>query len=381
MPQTRTIAVDARTLTYVETAERGIGTFTICHIDSWAKLRPQTNFKLLIEKGDSLIRGEELFSLPNVVKEYYSLAGDEFADVDLFHVPDPMSVIEGYDSPFRMAPKGIRSTVLFHDLIPLAIKNAHYDNWHPNIRKSYDVKLEHVKSSKAHILANSEATKRDLINLVGIEARNISVVMAGLAGGMPELPSDSKVQEIKAGLGINKPYILVVGGLDRHKGFLITLEASFPLLKSGTLQLVIVGSMIDPFKIQLKESALKGNLPGVILTGFLSDEQLACLYKDAVALSFPSEYEGFGFPVLEAMAHGCPVICSDRASLPEVAGDAALYLESLNANHLLNSYQTLLLTPGLRESLIEKGRQRARLFTWEAVAQRTIAAIEQIERL
>ena len=375
MSQISNIAVDARTLTFQETGERGIGTYTICHLKAWAQLAPQIKFKLLVERGGSFVRGLDLLALPNVSLDYYTLSEKEFDGVDLFHVPDSMSMIEGYDSPFRMAPSGIRSSILFHDLIPIALKKSNFDRWHSNIQRAYNVRLDHVRESGAQILANSEATKRDLVSLAGVSADQIAVVLAGLSGGIPMTPPSEKIQETRSRLGINKPFVLVVGGLDEHKGFLHTLEACFEMIKNEKLQLVVVGSMIDPWKMQLKEAMLKKNITGVIFTGFVSDLELSCLYKEALALSFPSEYEGFGFPVLEAMAHGCPVICSDRASLPEIAGDAAIYLKTLEQKSVFDAIRTLISTPGLRDEMIQKGRQRAQGFTWEEVARKTIAAL------
>jgi glycosyltransferase involved in cell wall biosynthesis len=381
MAKIASIAVDARTLTFQETGERGIGTYTTEHVYAWASACPQISFKLLTESGSEFVRGSKLLSLPNISRDFYSLSQTEFSNIDLFHVPDPMSMIEGYDSPFRMAPSGVKASILFHDLIPLALRNSVYDKWHKNIQRAYDVRLQHVKDSKALILANSEATKRDLVSLANVETDRISVVMAGLSKRPIFQPSQDLVYSAKLRLGVNKPFLLVVGGLDEHKGFLHTLEASFDLLKSKQMQIIIVGSMIDPWKLQLREALSRKNIEGVIFTGFIADEDLACLYSDAIALVFPSEYEGFGFPVLEAMAHACPVICSNRASLPEVAGDAAVYLEELSSAAIFNAVRRLLQDSQLRTELKLKGPKRAEIFSWSEVASRSIEAIEQYKFL
>lgn len=371
MSNSITIAVDARTLTFQETGERGIGTYTICHLEAWAKQYPQISFKLLTEPNGKFVRGEKLLQLPNITHATYSLTQNEFKGVSHYHVPDSMSMIEGFDSPFRMAPRGIRSSVLFHDLIPLALRRTVYERWHANFQRGYDMRLNHLREAQPFFLVNSEATKNDLVKLANFPADLIGVVHAGVTKHLPANPSAQDVALCKSQLGVEKPFLLVVGGLDEHKGFLHTLEACFDLLKSGAMQLVIVGSMIDPWKMQLKEALSRKGTPGVVFTGFVTDLQLACLYSEAVALCFPSEYEGFGFPVLEAMAHGCPVICSDRASIPEVAGDAAQYLKSVDSKGVFDAIRSILNTPGLRQSLSEKGRVQAQKFSWENVARKT----------
>ncbi len=375
MTNISTIAVDARTLTFKETGERGIGTYTTEHISAWAQLCPHIRFKLLTEKGSEFIRGDKLLSLPNISREYYSLGYSEFQGVDLFHIPDPISLIIGYDSPFRMAPAGIRSSMVFYDLIPLVMRQSVYDKWPKNFQSVYDARIRQIKDSNASVFAISECTKRDLVSLVGVPEERISVIMAGLTKQAEFNPTADQITEVKKRLGIDKPFLLVVGGIDEHKGFMQTLEASLPFVNAGQLQLVVVGSMIDPWKVQLKDALIRQGITGVIFTGFVNDYDLTCLYAGALALSFPSEYEGFGFPVLEAMAHGCPVICSNKASLPEVAGDAALYISDTTSQAVFNGLNQLLSAPALRDNLRVQGLSQSAKFSWRTVAERTVFAV------
>jgi alpha-1,3-rhamnosyl/mannosyltransferase len=116
----------------------------------------------------------------------------------------------------------------------------------------------------------------------------------------------------------------------------------------------------------------------VFRTGYLNEESLACLYSSALALVFPSLYEGFGLPVIEAMACGCPVICSNAASLPEVAGDAALLIDPHNVDELAGAIDRVVDDSALRNDLIRKGTERASQFSWKRTAKETLAVFRSV---
>jgi glycosyltransferase involved in cell wall biosynthesis len=144
------------------------------------------------------------------------------------------------------------------------------------------------------------------------------------------------------------------------------------LLSQVPAQFAVVGSFSDPYKEAYRKLFETNNIPGVVFTGYLSREEMACLYGAASALVFPSHYEGFGFPVLEAMAHGCPVITTNVSSLPEVAGDAAILVNPDDAGAIANAMVRLVKEPGLREQMIEKGLEQSKKFSWELSARKTI---------
>jgi alpha-1,3-rhamnosyl/mannosyltransferase len=116
----------------------------------------------------------------------------------------------------------------------------------------------------------------------------------------------------------------------------------------------------------------------VILTGYVDEETLACLYSGAAAFVYPSIYEGFGLPVLEAMACGCPVLCSNSTSLPEVAGNAAVLIDPHDPGHLVQMLEKVLCDSEFRESMISAGLQRAELFSWKRTALETLAVFERV---
>jgi len=117
----------------------------------------------------------------------------------------------------------------------------------------------------------------------------------------------------------------------------------------------------------------------IIVTGCIPDEAIRTLYHQAACLVYPSLYEGFGLPVLEAMACGCPVITSNVSSLPEVAGEAALLIDPLRIETITTALVSLLTNPGLSQSLRQKGFEQARRFTWEATARKTLEVFEKVK--
>ncbi len=165
---------------------------------------------------------------------------------------------------------------------------------------------------------------------------------------------------------IIRPYFLYVGNAYPHKNLerLADMAGYFP-----EYRFVLVGRE-DYFYDRLKRNVSSGNLR---FTGFLSDEEISVLYRYGTAYVFPSLYEGFGLPPLEAMSYGLPVLSSDRGSLPEVLGDAALYFDPEKPAQLVSCLRTVAVKPSLRASLREKGYRRIRLFRWSDMAKRTIA--------
>jgi glycosyltransferase involved in cell wall biosynthesis len=180
-----------------------------------------------------------------------------------------------------------------------------------------------------------------------------------------------------------KPYLLFVGNVKPHKN-LVTLLKAFAILQAHTpaLDLLIVGKKEGFITGDTQVGELLENdallKKRVIFTGFVEDELLPHLYQQAAALVFPSVYEGFGLPPLEAMASGCPVVAADAASIPEVCGDAALYFSPLNHLELAAQLSEVLHVPALRDKLIASGYRRVQNFSWDKAAERHLAVFRQI---
>ncbi|MDE0330287.1 MAG: glycosyltransferase family 1 protein [Nitrospinae bacterium] len=218
------------------------------------------------------------------------------------------------------------------------------------------------------ILAVSEHTKRDIIEHVGVPDEKIRVTHNALPPDWEDVCTPRP--EALERLG-NAPYFLYVGNHKRHKNLHLLLEAFAELLtEADGVRLVMTGER------KSLDSVLRflGLGKEVVFLGQLPQKTLPGVYRPALALVFPSHYEGFGYPPLEAMACGVPPIVSDAASLPEVVGDAGLIVPRGDKNALRNAMLRVLREPNLRDDLAEKSKERARCFHWEKLAAETMRA-------
>jgi glycosyltransferase involved in cell wall biosynthesis/GT2 family glycosyltransferase len=370
-----TIGFDGRALTCSSSADRGIGKYTLNHLKSLLRYSREQNLKVFIYDGEEHPHLQELKNFPNL--EILPLSKLEQSTLDIFHISDPMSILPNRPTIFDLLPRTVNKvTVLFHDLIPIVKREHHFDRYSPSVQQDYLKRIETIKQRQFTVLTNSETTRNDLIKIVGANADLVRTIYAGLNHTARETTLDFREMLFQR-LGINKNFLLSVGGLDPHKGFRTSIEAYAELKKTYDLQLVVVGSLNDPYKVSYFEALKSDPFFELIFTGYLKDQELSALYKNAVALLYPSEYEGFGFPALEAMAHGCPVIAGDCPALVEVLGDAGLFVHPKEPQQIVQRLQKIINSALFRENIVNKGLARARLFSWEETARRTFAAWEE----
>jgi glycosyltransferase involved in cell wall biosynthesis len=196
--------------------------------------------------------------------------------------------------------------------------------------------------------------------------------------GKPTLP-DAIKESANLPLNLPKRYFLFVGTLDPRKNLPRVLNAFEQINpREHDVHLVIVGGQgwkNKQFNQQLNTSQIKNR---VVMTGFVSRRQLKLLYANAVGLLLPSLYEGFGFPILEAMSCGSPVITSKTASMPEIAGDAAIVVDPIDTGAIASAMLEVMTNTALRDTLISKGYKRLDNFSWEKCAQETLRVFEQV---
>jgi glycosyltransferase involved in cell wall biosynthesis len=226
------------------------------------------------------------------------------------------------------------------------------------------------------VVAISEAGKRDLVETLKLSPEKIDVVHLGFGIGKTVQPAGES--ELRDRFGLPGDVVMTVSPALRHKN-LVRLVDAFELLArdDAELNLLIVGHRGLEAEALERTVRDRGLGDRVVFTGWISDAELEGLYRLARVFAYPSLMEGFGLPVLEAMRRDLPVACSDRTSLPEVAGDAAEYFDPLSPAAIAEAIRRLLTDDERRRELVEHGRQRTELFTWEKSARELIRVYER----
>lgn len=218
----------------------------------------------------------------------------------------------------------------------------------------------------------SENSKRDIVKFTGVAEDKIKVLYCGISEIF--LKPSEKASDVLERLGLrHQRYLMAVSSLDPRKNFKKLIESFFET--EIEIPLVIVGSKGKAFG-----DAGIGNYQSqkIIFTGYLSDEDLKSLYKSSLCFVYPSLYEGFGIPPLEAMASGCATIVANTSSMPEVCGDASLYVDPYDSRSISLAIHKIINDEHLRSSLIERGYENVKKFNWESTAAKALNSIQQI---
>ncbi len=228
-------------------------------------------------------------------------------------------------------------------------------------------------AAATRIIAVSEQTRRDLVEFYATPLEKITVVYEGIDAGFAPAPP-TEIARVRATYSPERPYLLMVGTLEPRKNHLTAVQALARLKAAGQPhRLLVVGGegwLFDEIRRQIEELRLTED---VRFAGYVPEGDLPPLYSGAECVLLPSLYEGFGFPVLEAMACNAPVVCADVSSLPEVAGDAALLVPPTDDEALAAAIGRVLNEPGLATALRQAGRMQAARFTWSRCAAETVA--------
>lgn len=287
--------------------------------------------------------------------------------VDLYIAPS------SYITP-ALLHKSIKSILVVHDLVAFFYPNTH-NKKAIIIEKLF---LKRALKRAAQVVTVSENTKTDLINKYNYEENKIDVVYCAAGDDFKPLKKDLLGPFIEK-TNLPQNFFLAVGTLEPRKNY-PTLISSFNLIakKYPDYHLIIVGGEgwdFEEIYKQVKQSSLKGR---VHFLGYLSTKSLVNLYNLAKALVFPSFYEGFGIPPLEAMKCSCPVIASFSSSIPEVLGDAAILIDPSNQAEIAGAMHKLIQEPDLAQSLSNKGLLQARKFSWKESGEKLLGIIKNV---
>lgn len=284
-------------------------------------------------------------------------------------------------------PKRIKSVITVHDLVAFL---------HPHLHNKKSTILEHLffrmaLKKTSHVLVPSKNTARDLVRIFKYPAEKISVTPLAAGEKFFEAADDKMRAKVREKYGLPDKFILTVSGLEPRKNISTLIDALALLAKNSSASnssssalhsqsptlcpllsptLVIVGGkgwQSDTLQKRIRENAEK-----IIHIENINAEDLPVIYKLAEIFVYPSLYEGFGLPPLEALASGCPVICSHAASLKEVTGNAALTFNPKNTQELSRKIKKLLGDENLRKELIERGKCRSLEFSWKNAAEKTM---------
>jgi glycosyltransferase involved in cell wall biosynthesis len=360
------IGIDGR---YIQDHFPGIGRYTYNLIKGLTEVAPEGDFvvfhspQLLNTRYDL----DEVGRRPNVqlvpvdvpafsLKEQYRLPWlAKSLALDLLH------------SPYYVKPYWLPcpSVVTIHDLIPSIYPQYLPSRWRAWIfRATAGLALR----SAVRVIAVSESTGRDLKRFFGTPLEKIVVTHEAADERFRPLP-ERETEAVRRKYGLPRRYILYLGINKPHKNLVHLLEV---FSASQTEVKLVLAGREDLRYPQAREAAERLGLGGkVLFLGEVADDDLPLLYNGAAFFVFPSLYEGFGLPVLEAMACGTPVICTNTSSLPEIVGDAAITLDPLDREAWLGAVKLVLESEALREGMRERGLRSARMFSWEETARQT----------
>ena len=280
--------------------------------------------------------------------------------------------IDVVHSPHHTAPVltlGCRRVVTFHDLTFFILPERY-----PRRRRLYFRSVSWTAAKVAdRLICPSQAVMDDIVRLLHVSPAKVRPIAEAAAPAFRPLEDKAALERFRLKHLLPERFILSVGSLEPGKNRTTLLKAFAKLRRQGIEhKLVVAGQRAwkyrDDFHL-VEELGLKGE---IIFTGYILPEEMPALYNAADLFVFPSLYEGFGLPVLEAMACGVPVVASNLSAIPEVAGDAAILTDPRDADLLCDSMARILKDDGLRATLRTRGLERAAQFSWEKAARETI---------
>lgn len=367
------IAIDAHA---VGTRLAGNETYIINLIEALAEIDTANLYTLYVTRREAVARFHNRWpnfitrlTLPHtpLVRIPVTLSAElRRRPVDLLHVQ--------YTAP-PFAPCAVVPTI--HDLafehLPATFKRRSWMQLRLTVRRT--------ALRAAHIITVSEFSRRDIMKTYGVAPERITVTPEAAGAHFAPVTDRAELARVRAQYKIEGDYILAVGSIQPRKNLVRLLAAYSDLIRARVQvklpQLVLVGKPAWLYKETLRAADEYGVTRNVHFTGYVPEQDLAALYSDALCFVYPSYFEGFGLPPLEAMKCGTPVITGNRTSLPEVVGDAGLLVDPFDKDAIAGALGRLIDDARLRQTLRERGLQRAERFDWRETARLTLKAYER----
>ncbi len=290
------------------------------------------------------------------------IAGWMEPDADVFHTCKLLN-----------PPRRAKLTATLHDLTCWLLPETHSP---ANVAADRNF-AERILKRADGLIAVSETTRDDAVQILGVRPDKIRVIHHGIAESFfRAAPEHAKA--VRAHYGLRRPYFLFVGTIEPRKNVDLLLDSyeGLPASTKEEVDLVVAGP--SGWAHDRTLARLQNSAPGIRYLGYVAERDMPGLFAGAAALVYPSLYEGFGFPVAQAMAAGTPVITSSVSALPEIAGGAALLVDPRSETELREAMQNLLTSPATRSRLAESGRSNAQRFQWQECVRRSLAFFQDV---
>jgi glycosyltransferase involved in cell wall biosynthesis len=368
--------------TYAICQQEGVARYTRSLVDALAQIDTEDRITLFSTERPRLHRGFPV--APNMRPIVVPIGSRAMAvmwqrarlPVSMEAFTGPADVVHG---PFLL-PRSIamRSVITIHDVAHLTIP----DYVAPSNARYLKKLIHRIAKHADHVITDSACTANDLESLLGVPREKVTAVHLGVDRKFAPVRDSAQLADFDARYGMMHPLVLAIGTIEPRKRYdaLVAAFAHARTSPGGPRMLAIAG----PRGWRAEETVAAINTydvaDSVKLLDFVPEADLATLYSTADVLAMPARYEGFGLPTIEAMACGTPVVCSATGSLPEVTGDAAIHVNVEAEGALANALTRVLADEGLRQTLIARGLERARDYTWERAARAVLDVYRMVAK-
>lgn len=357
----------------------GIGRYSRELVKNLLEIDKETQYTLLLTPADAAECNLKAPNLKKVVTPitHFSLAEQLQLPAELDRLQPDLVHFLNFNHPLRYTGRFITT---IHDLtmtfFPVGRQKI------PVLRQAYLAVMNHAAQAAVAVIVPSQGVKDDVVKHIGVSANKVQAIYEGADGPKMRKAASTKKdetdQKVLAELGITKPYLLFVSQWRPHKGLGVLIEAFNSLKQELDIQLVITGKPNNQFPAIPAAIEASPYRADIITPGFVSDPVLDTLYADAQLFVFPSWYEGFGLPPLEAMARGVAVAASNTSVMPEILGDGAVYFDPRDAKAMAKRLKKTLADPGQLAELRQKGLAQAKKYSWKKMAEETLALYKRV---
>lgn len=377
-----TVGIDIRILDSGE--EGGIAQYALNLLPELFKLDRSIKFKLFSNSFKEKTNSYDWTAEKNIELFKFNIPNHFlFASAKLFNRPFIDKMIGGADvffSPhFFLAPlsRNCKSVITLHDLS--FVRYPEFFSWRKNIWHRFEMNPQKQARKADRVIAVSQSTRNDLVSVFGVDPDKIKIIYSGVSGKFFNKPEKKQSEAVKIKYGLSEKFFLFLGTVEPRKNVIGILKAFTYLVSNDLIPndigLVIAGKLGWLCK---EVKRFYDNTPYkrlIKLIGHIDEEDKSSLYSLAKVFVYPSFFEGFGFPILEAMAAKVPVITSKNSSLPEIVGNSGILVNPYSIGEIAQAMKTLISNSFLEQTLVEEGLKRVNFFSWQKTAEKTLESL------